>query len=382
MFIPSWVCVCGLLLAQTNCNGQNQKLLKNTAELTANTTCIGDTVTEIDGEIRGIIQDSKNSLWFVTHGNGVFKYDLAATGNTGKKVITQFTVKHGLSSNFIWNIQESRDGKIWMEADGVFSSFDGNEFTTVPVDENVFQTMDYNYLNDALFAGHYYNGKSFVKIQLPHTSPIQNDANMRHHYDIYCTCKDKNGHLWIGTCTAGVCKYDGETYTWFNDQELGAPVRAIFEDKNGTIWVGNNGDGLFRYGTSATPSIESTGTLGSTSEKNFINFSREKNLHNYDFNKYPIGTAGMMSRIWTITDDQQGNLWIGTIDNGVWMYDGTTVTNYTTKDGLGTDFIWVIFKDKNGDLWFGTEGFGVYVLDLSTPLSTGRKTFKKFTVKD
>ena len=176
--------------------------------------------------------------------------------------------------------------------------------------------------------------------------------------------------MWIGTCTAGVCKYDGKTYTWFDDQELGSPVRSIFEDKNGTIWVGNNGDGLFRYDSS-----------GSAGEKKFINFSREKKLHNYDFDKYPVGTTGMMSRIWTITDDKQGNLWIGTIDNGVWMYDGTTVTNYTTKDGLGVDFIWIIFKDKSGDLWFGTEGFGVYVLDASTPLSAGKKRFEKFTVR-
>jgi ligand-binding sensor domain-containing protein len=346
----------------TACNGQNQKLVGNTAEPTANTICLGDTVAEIDGEVRGITQDSKNNLWFATNGNGVFKLG----GNT----ITHFTEKHGLSSNFVSNIQENKEGKIWMEGRGVFSSFDGNEFTTIPVDENAFQTMDYNYLNDELFAGHYYNGKSFVKIQLPHTSPIQNDANIRHHYDIYCTCKDKNGHLWIGTCTAGVCKYDGKTYTWFDDQELGSPVRSIFEDKNGTIWVGNNGDGLFRYGTS-----------DSTSEQKFINFSREKKLHNYDFNKYPIGTTGMMSRIWTITDDKHGNLWIGTIDNGVWMYDGTTVTNYTTKDGLGVDFIWIIFKDNNGDLWFGTEGFGVYVFNPSTTLSMGKKRFEKFTVK-
>ena len=79
-----------------------------------------------------------------------------------------------------------------------------------------------------------------------------------------------------------------------------------------------------------------------------------------------------MARVWTITDDKQGNLWIGTIDAGVWMFDGKTLTNYTTKDGLGSDFIWTIYKDKQGNLWFGTDGAGVYTFN--------GKTFKKFII--
>ena len=60
---------------------------------------------------------------------------------------------------------------------------------------------------------------------------------------------------------------------------------------------------------------------------------------------------------------------IGTIDNGVWSYDGKTITNYTTKDGLPIDSIWTIYKDNSGVLWYGTVA-GVYKFN--------GKTFTKF----
>lgn len=43
---------------------------------------------------------------------------------------------------------------------------------------------------------------------------------------------------------------------------------------------------------------------------------------------------GTLARVWTINEDNNGNLWIGTIDACVWRYDGKNLTNYTTKDGL------------------------------------------------
>jgi ligand-binding sensor domain-containing protein len=196
-------------------------------------------------------------------------------------------------------------------------------------------------------------GIRLYEFHYPETSPIQNEENKRFHYDIFSTCKDSKGNLWFGTCTAGICKYDGKTYTWFDNKELGSAIRVIFEDRNGIIWAGNNGDGLFRL-----------------DGNNFINFSKEKNLHNPDFEKYPIGKPGLLSRVWTIADDKDGNLWIGTIDNGVWKYDPSadqtgrnSLTNYTTKDGLGIDAIWIIYRDKKNQLWFGTAGDGVYTFN-------------------
>lgn len=307
---------------------------------------IGDTVSAVGEEIRCIFQDSKNNYWFATNGAGVFKYD--------GKTMLQFTGKHGLCSDFVWNVQETRDGIMWFKTRDAVCYFDGKAFITKHPEEDSFSLSNYNYINDALLVEYYYNGESLLKIPLPKNSPVNIDHKKNLYYDIYSTCKDRNGNLWIGTCTKGVCKYDGSTYTWLDDPALGAPVRAIFEDKNGNIWIGNNGYGLFKY-----------------DGKTIRNITRERKLENPEFVKTFATKPGTLARVWTITDDNQGNLWIGTIDTGVWRFDGENLMNYTTRDGLGSDIIWTIYKDKEGKLWFGTDGAGVYNFD--------GKTFVRFT---
>ncbi|MCE3225878.1 MAG: hypothetical protein K0S32_429 [Bacteroidetes bacterium] len=317
----------------------------------------GDTVFEIGNEIRCIFQDSKNNLWFATNGEGAFRYD--------GKTILNFTDKHGLCNNFVWKIEEDKSGNIWLKTRDAVCYFDGQKFTTVEPVKNADPVFNQNQVNENLLVEYYYIKKKPVKIPLPKNSPLKDEPLTRFRYDIYSSCKDKNGRLWFGTCTAGVCVYDGKTYSWLNYEELGAPVRSIFEDKNGNIWIGNNGNGLFKY-----------------DGKSLINFTKEHHLDNPDFLKTMVGKEGTLARVWSITDDKDGNLWIGTIDAGVWKYDthpngsagrGERLTNYTTQNGLGSNFIWTIFRDKNDCLWFGTDGSGVYTLD--------DKTFKRFTGK-
>lgn len=344
MNINTLIIFCALTIF-FSCSGQGQKSTNKEIETTSS-RLVGDTVHQIEGEIRGIFQDSKDNFWFASNGNGVFKYD----GTT----ILNYTIKHGLSSDYVWMVKEGKDGKIWFKTNvrpkdvNAICYFDGNEFKTIKPDTNL---IAYDFKKGELLFDYYFDGKSLSIIKLPPTSPIKNDLNKRHHYDIYGTCIDKRGNVWFGTPTAGICKYDGKNYTWFDNIELGCAIRDIYEDRNGTIWAGTNGEGLFRY-----------------DGKDFINSSREKKLHNPDFEKYPIGKPGLMSRVWKITEDNQGNLWMATIDNGAWMYDGKTVINYTSKHGLSLDGvgIWTIYKDKKGKLWFGTEGDGVFTFNGNT----------------
>ncbi len=331
--------ILGVLAIFFSCNGQGQKTSNKDVAITAKWP-VGDPVSTIDGEIRGIFQDSKKNLWFASNGNGVFKYD----GTT----IINFTEKHGLSSNYVWMVKEGKDGTIWLRThirskDVIaMCCFNGFQFKTIQADTNA---ISYDFKKGELLFDYYLDGKSLSKIRLPHTSPIE-IGPPRFQYDIYATCLDKSGNAWFGTQGTGVCKYDGKSYTWFDNKEFVGSIRDIYEGKNGTIWVGNNGDGLFRY-----------------DGKRFINFSKEKNIYNSDFEKYPIGKPGLMSRVWEITEDNQDNLWVATIDNGVWRISDNSATNYTKKDGLPIDNIWTVYTDKQGKLWVGTEGSGVYTFD-------------------
>lgn len=75
----------------------------------------------------------------------------------------------------------------------------------------------------------------------------------------------------------------------------------------------------------------------------------------------------------SIFQDSKGNLWFGTIGEGVVRYDGKTLTYFSNPDGFITNSIFAINEDKNGNLWFGTDQ-GVYQYN--------GKTFRNYNQKD
>jgi ligand-binding sensor domain-containing protein len=52
--------------------------------------------------------------------------------------------------------------------------------------------------------------------------------------------------------------------------------------------------------------------------------------------------------------DKAGNFWFGTTGAGVFRYDGKSLTNLTTKNGLSNNWVYAIAEDKYGNMWFGT----------------------------
>jgi hypothetical protein len=119
----------------------------------------------------------------------------------------------------------------------------------------------------------------------------------------------------------------------------------MFEDRNGTIWFGNNGGGLFRC-----------------DGRTLVNITDEMNLGNPEFlNGHKlVDKPGTLARVWAITDDRAGALWVATIDAGLWKFNGSHWINYTVKDGLTSDSIWAIFKNNDGDLWFVAGGEAIF----------------------
>ena len=96
------------------------------------------------------------------------------------------------------------------------------------------------------------------------------------------------------------------------------------------------------------------------------NISQKYHLDNPDFVNKLLSKKGAMSRIWAITEDKSQHLWVATIDNGIWMFDGQTFQNYTTKDGLVSNNIWTLFCDNKGNIWIGSDDNGISIFDGKT----------------
>lgn len=359
-----------VLIFFTWCNRQNTSQTTNNTLTDQTRSVKGDTVQQVGENIRSILQDKNGNFWFGSDGQGVYRYD-------GKNIV-QFTDKDGLCNNQIITIQEDASGNIYFNTGGGgVSRFDGHTFTTLSNEESNFNTPNKEWKNEPgslwfvakegvyCYSNNLPDNLKFPKSSLDAKYYAENPGTAISPYGVYCIFKDSRGNLWFGTEYMGVCRYDGKSFTWFTEKGLDiAAIRTISEDKNGNLWFGSIALGLFRY-----------------DGKTVINFSDENGLANSDFIKALVhkkfkltrdmSKEGTLASIMSIINDKD-DLWIGTLDAGVWRYDGKKLTNYTTKDGLSSNAITAIYKDKKGVLWFGTEGKGVCKYD-------GR-TFSRFTL--
>jgi ligand-binding sensor domain-containing protein len=77
----------------------------------------------------------------------------------------------------------------------------------------------------------------------------------------------------------------------------------------------------------------------------------------------------------SIFQDSKGNMWFGTIAEGVVRYDTKTLTYFSKPDGFINNTVYAINEDKNGNLWFGTDQ-GVYKYNPK------QANFRNYTQKD
>ena len=88
--------------------------------------------------------------------------------------------------------------------------------------------------------------------------------------------------------------------------------------------------------------------------------SKEINPHNFSSLSKIQGLRH--DQIRTMTQDNAGNLWLGT-DDGLTKYDGKFFSHYTTDQGLSNNLILSVCIDIKENLWIGSFGGGVIRYD-------------------
>jgi signal transduction histidine kinase/ligand-binding sensor domain-containing protein len=168
-----------------------------------------------------------------------------------------------------------------------------------------------------------------------------------------------------------------------NMLSLSFEFRAATEARDGCLWFGTYVDGsakigeggLLRYNPAAGPpeadgawtaflhgnhstsygfANKNDGTLYSGSYLGLIRFDGKQWVHS--------ALTGS-ERIDALCNSPDGrDLWIGTRAHGVYRWDGSRVSKYTRRDGLGADSIGGLFCDRDSHLWVMTSS-GVSYFD-------------------
>ena len=305
--------------------------------------------------VRSILHDSRGHYWFGSWEQGVARFD----GTT----LTCFTTQDGLADNQVRAIREDHRGVVWFECASGLSGFDG-ECIVAPTKRVHDPASTWQLRPDDLWfkadgavgatrlegrpGAYRFDGETFTYLAYP-TPPLA-DANA---YATTCIAKGARGRVWFATYDA-VFGYDGQTFTVLDARACGLDerrgrlhVRSVFEDSLGRLWIGNNGIGVLLY---------EQGRVTHFTEAMGLSRMGPHGNRTQPLPSDVGGGAPSMHRVFAIGEDRRGHVWFGTIEQGAWRFDGTSMRQFTAADGLTTATVMGIATDRHGDLWLAGDG--------------------------
>ena len=197
--------------------------------------------------------------------------------------------------------------------------------------------------------------------------------------------QDSKGYIWIGT-NDGLDRYNGYEFKHYKHDKYDKNSIAnnyivdIIEDKNGYIWVSTIG-GLSRINPDKDEiknyySKEDRGNLSNSNlwqllctKDNRLIASTIDGLNVYDKNKdkftrilYKEGELPSQY-IYSLEEDINGHIWVGT-DNGLVELDKDLNIVKSYHDTIGDSDVYNVYDDSKGNIWVCTLDNGLFKINL------------------
>lgn len=220
-----------------------------------------------------------------------------------------YQVEDGLSHNSVWAVMQDSKGFLWFGTNDGLNRFDGVSF-------KIFRNQD----SDSLSIGNNF---------------------------IHCLKEDSQQRFFVGT-KKGLYLYDAnlENFRRVNlnrTKENDASINALLETPEGYIWVACHGHGLYLLDADLKV------------KKHYTKGSGENGLSN-DY-------------IWSVVQDYVGNIWLGTVGDGLVHFDPRkeVFTKMIDDDfDIKDPIINSLYCDIDYNLWVGTASNGLYRYNYRT----------------
>ena len=288
--------------------------------MTNNTFTAFNRTKGLEGKmIASILVDMKGNLLVGTLGNGIFKLR--------ERKFFKYQIK-GLGDNtVIRKLYEDKKGRLWIGTNKGLYGITNNVIHFYTAGNGLSNNDISDIIEDSggtLWIGTQ-NGLNRMRV-LP-SGRIIFETLLEDHI-ITCLFEDNEKSLWVGTEDSGLKQLiipDFFAHASTKVKNQGEVILSVFESPQGDIWLGSTFGRLYKY-------------------------RKGKCIETLQIPAVPAPYAAV------VTEDSNGNLWIGTMGNGVFLRNAKTgkYTNFTLWEGLANNYVTSVFEDYRNNLWIST----------------------------
>lgn len=279
-----------------------------------------------------------------------------------------YSVEDGLAQSQVFVLESDKDGYIWVGTAGGVSRFDGRKFENYSTENGLIDNTVKNIV--------YYNNCTWIASQYGITAVIQKKVtswdltSIAEGHGITSFTFDLNSNLWVAIRGKGVFKIpviknelkleEISNYS-LDDENL---IKTIFCDHYGLIWVGGkNILGFFENGIwkkETTLYLDYTITCFTENKENELIYSTQNNglfeINSNQITQIKLSeNFGVVNHIYT---DRRDRLWIST-NSGAYVLEDNTIKHFNLQNGLINNRIKNITEDREGNIWLGSDGGGI-----------------------
>lgn len=317
---------------------------------------------EQNNDVKSIIEGKNNNIWIGTWNNGLFRYD------TVNKIF--FHYKGINSSESAHILFEDKVNNLWVGTwrHGLIKITNPYDIKNYSLTHFVHDSNNHNSLSDDIVysiaqdsnTGNIWvgtrRGLSILDINktcktdaFTNYLPSNEDNYKLPFNEVDALLSTKDGTMWIGMLGGGVCMANTNNMQFLFDPLNNlkkdfqtSSVRTVFRYNENRFWLGIMGFGLVMYDTN-TKQYKHYKDIPGFSNLNIV--SSVNDIIYYSYKKEFV---------------------FATWDDGLWFFDGKNVKtiNHSNCPILNDVCIFSICEDKEGNLWIGTRS-GLFIMDIN-----------------